>query len=133
MREKGFNVGGEQSGHFLFLDYAPSGDGILSALQVLQVCCETGRPLRDLRQVMRKYPQKLYNVRVREKKPLAQMPAVEAAVRDVEQKLGGHGRLFVRYSGTENILRVLLENSTEQKIEELAKPVLQAIQDTIGA
>ena len=133
MRKEGFIVGGEQSGHFLFLGHAPSGDGMLSALQVLQVCCETGRLLGDLRQVMKKYPQKLYNLPVREKLPLEQLPAVQSAIKAVEQQLGESGRLFIRYSGTENKIRVLLENSSERQIEELAQPVLRAIKEAIGA
>jgi phosphoglucosamine mutase len=133
MREEGYVFGGEQSGHFLFLEHAPSGDGLLSALQILDVCRTSGRPLKELRTVMKKYPQKLYNLPVSEKKPLEQLPAVQAAIKDTEQKLGSKGRLFIRYSGTENKIRVLLENASDNGLEQLAQPVLQAIRDSIGA
>jgi phosphoglucosamine mutase len=133
MREEGYVFGGEQSGHFLFLEHAPSGDGLLSALQILEVCRTSGRPLKELRTVMKKYPQKLYNLPVSEKKPLEQLPAVQAAIKDTEQKLGSKGRLFIRYSGTENKIRVLLENANDNGLEQLAQPVLQAIRDSIGA
>ncbi|MDR0534297.1 MAG: phosphoglucosamine mutase [Verrucomicrobiales bacterium] len=133
MREEGYVFGGEQSGHFLFLEHAPSGDGLLSALQILDVCRTSGRPLKELRKVMKKYPQKLYNLPVSEKKPLEQLPAVQTAIKDAEQKLGSKGRLFIRYSGTENKIRVLLENASDNGLEQLAQPVLQAIRDSIGA
>jgi phosphoglucosamine mutase len=133
MREEGYMVGGEQSGHFLFLEQAPSGDGLLSALQLLKVRLESGRLLKDLRKVMRKFPQNLYNLSVREKKPLAELPAVEDAIRQVEQKLAGKGRVFVRYSGTENKIRVLLECLDGERLAELAEPILRALKETLGA
>ncbi|MDR2463674.1 MAG: phosphoglucosamine mutase [Verrucomicrobiales bacterium] len=132
MRGEGFTVGGEQSGHFLFLDHAPSGDGLLSALQVLQVSLQTKRPLKELRRVMRKYPQKLYNIPVSRKIPLEQLPKLQEVIKTVERKLGGRGRIFIRYSGTENKIRVLLESADGDRLEELAWPVLQAVNSSLG-
>jgi phosphoglucosamine mutase len=133
MREGGYAVGGEQSGHFLFLEQASSGDGLLSALQLLKVRLESGCLLKDLRKVMKKFPQRLYNLSVCEKKPLAELPAVGEAIRQAEQKLAGTGRVFVRYSGTENKIRVLLECLDGERLAELAEPILRALKETLGA
>ncbi|MDR1190456.1 MAG: phosphoglucosamine mutase [Verrucomicrobiales bacterium] len=131
MREEGCTVGGEQSGHFLFLDHAPSGDGLLSALQVLEVQQQTGKPLRELRRVMRKYLQRLYNLPVKKKTPLERLPKLRAAAREVERRLDGKGRIFIRYSGTENKIRVLLE-AADGDLEQLARPVLRVIKTSLG-
>src|SRR3954454_1925987 len=98
MRTNGFNFGGEQSGHLVFLDHMTTGDGVLGALQVLAVMLESGKPLSELRRVMTRYPQVLVNLKVKEKKPLAELPTVGALIAKVEKILGSDGRVLVRYS-----------------------------------
>ncbi|MDD5260822.1 MAG: phosphoglucosamine mutase [Methylacidiphilales bacterium] len=132
MRAGGYAIGGEQSGHMLFLDYLPTGDGLLSALQILKVLVESGRPLKELRRAMRKYPQKLYNLKVREKKPLEQLPKVRAAIAEVENEMAGKGRVLVRYSGTENKIRILLEKSETEGMESQARRILAALENSPG-
>ncbi len=132
MRAGGYVIGGEQSGHMLFLDYLPTGDGLLSALQILKVLVESGRPLKELRRAMRKYPQKLYNLKVREKKPLEQLPKVKAAIAEVESEMAGKGRVLVRYSGTENKIRILLEKSESEGMEDQGRRILSALENSPG-
>lgn len=132
MLQRGACVGGEQSGHMLFLDHAPTGDGLLSALQIFQHMKETGKPLSELRRILRKYPQHLINVKVREKLPLEQMPEVRAALAEVEAHLGFTGRAFLRYSGTENKVRLLLESRDGRDFEILAEKILRPLRDRIG-
>lgn len=132
MLQQGACVGGEQSGHMLFLDHAPTGDGLLSALQIFQHMKETGKPLSELRKILRKYPQHLINVKVREKLALEQMPEVQAALAEVEAHLGFTGRAFLRYSGTENKVRLLLESRDGRDFEILAEKILRPLRDRIG-
>ncbi len=132
MRAGGYVIGGEQSGHMLFLDYLPTGDGLLSALQILKVLVESGRPLKELRRTMRKYPQKLYNLKVREKMPLEQLPEVQAVISEVENEMAGKGRVLVRYSGTENKIRILLEKSEPEGMENQARRILAALENSPG-
>jgi len=132
MLKEGASLGGEQSGHMLFLDHAPTGDGLLSALQIFQHMKETGRPLAELRKIMRKYPQHLINVKVREKLPLEQMPEVGAALAEVQAHLGFTGRAFLRYSGTENKVRLLLESRDGRDFDVLADKILRPLRDRIG-
>ncbi|MDR1303695.1 MAG: phosphoglucosamine mutase [Verrucomicrobiales bacterium] len=127
MRAGGFTVGGEQSGHFLFLDYAASGDGLLSALQVLNICRAERRSLRELRKVMRKYPQQLFSRPVARKTPLAKLPGLRAAIADAEARLGGRGRVVARYSGTEHKIRVLLEAADAVLLKKIAPPLLKIV------
>lgn len=109
MRQGGYNVGGEQSGHLIFLDHMSTGDGIIAALQVLAVMVRERRPLSELRGVMTRYPQILKNIPVRSKPPLECLESVKEAIRVVEEELGSEGRVLVRYSGTEMTVRVMLE------------------------
>jgi len=132
MRAGGYGIGGEQSGHMLFLQYLPTGDGLLSALQILRVMVETGRPLRELRHGMRKYPQLLKNLKVREKKPLEQLELLQQTVRAVEQEMNGRGRVLIRYSGTENKVRVLLEKAVPEGLEEQMGLIVQALEMELG-
>jgi phosphoglucosamine mutase len=133
MHKDGYNFGGEQSGHMLFLDYFTTGDGLLSALQVLQICKQTQQPLKQLRRVMTRYPQKLTNLAVREKIPVHQLPQVMDAVKEVESSLGSKGRVLLRYSGTENKIRLLIEAHDAKLLPELSERILQPIRSTIGA
>src|SRR5713226_1359691 len=107
MLARGLSLGGEQSGHIIFSDYLFTGDGLCTALNVMRTVALSGRTLADLASDVRSYPQVLLNVRVREKVDLSTVPAVAAAIARVEAQLHGRGRLLVRYSGTEPLLRVM--------------------------
>ena len=128
----GFNLGGEQSGHLLFLDHNTTGDGCLTALQLLAVMVETGRTLGDLKKVMTPLPQVLLNVKVKEKKDMASLPKLSARIAAVEKELGGRGRLLVRYSGTEALARVMLEGENEARIRRMAEEIAEEIQKELG-
>jgi phosphoglucosamine mutase len=132
MREGGFNFGGEQSGHLVFLDHATTGDGLVAALQVLNVMQGRQRPLSELAQVMQRLPQVLVNLKVPEKRPLSSLPLASAAMADVEAKLGKDGRILVRYSGTEAKIRVMIEGPDEAIIGTFAQEVVAAISKDFG-
>jgi len=127
MRNDGFNFGGEQSGHLIFLDYNTSGDGILSALQVMRVMSETGKPLSELAVRVKKYPQVLKNVEVSARKNLADIPQVQEVIREAQGRLGDSGRLLVRYSGTQLLCRVMAERSDETTVNLAVDMVANAI------
>lgn len=124
-------IGGEQSGHIIFREFLSTGDGILSALQLLSVMKETGRTLSDLSGVMRKFPQVLINTKVRKKIPVEQLPETLRAVGDAESKLGSDGRVLVRYSGTENLLRVMIEGPDQQQINSMAAGISETAKNEI--
>lgn len=123
MRRAGYNFGGEQSGHLVFLDHATTGDGIVAALRVLAIMRAEGKPLSELATVMTRMPQVLVNLQVERKVPLDQLPDVMKAITDVEQKLGGDGRVLVRYSGTESKARVMIEGTDEVLIKSWADEI----------
>lgn len=123
MRRDGFNFGGEQSGHLVFLDHMTTGDGIVAALRVLEVMVREERPLSELMRVMTRTPQVLVNVRVDQKKPLEDMPAVMKMIAQVEADLAGDGRVLVRYSGTEAKARVMIEGPDEAVIRVQAEQI----------
>jgi phosphoglucosamine mutase len=131
MRQNAYNLGGEQSGHVIFMDHATTGDGLLTAILMLSHMVEMGRPLSELR-AMRRMPQVLENVRVRERTPLESMPEVLRMMAGVEQKLGRNGRLLVRYSGTEMLARIMIEGENSHEIAGLAREIGQAIERRIG-
>ncbi len=117
MRRSGFTFGGEQSGHLIFLDHASTGDGIVAALQVLEIMLRTGRPLSELAPAcMQRVPQLLKNVALPQRKPIEQMPKLTRAIESVEAELGRDGRVLVRWSGTEPKLRVMVEGPDESRI-----------------
>ncbi len=132
MRQEGYNFGGEQSGHLIFLDHATTGDGVLAALQLLAVMVEQGKPLSELARVMEAVPQVLHNVRVREKVPVDRLPSVARAIREAEEALGADGRVLVRYSGTEPKLRVMVEGDNEDRIRAMAERICSAVSEEIG-
>jgi phosphoglucosamine mutase len=132
MLEGGYSIGGEQSGHMIFRDYATTGDGIVSALQILRVMIETGKPLSELKTLLKKYPQAQRNLRVREKPPLESLPQVAASIRAAEQALGAAGRVLVRYSGTEPKVRILIEGRETASIEAHADSIAEALTAAIG-
>lgn len=129
MLENGYNLGGEQSGHIIFLDYATTGDGQLTALQLLSIMKKTGKPLSQLAQIMRVYPQCLVNVRVSNmgKARFYDDEEIKNAVRQAEKQLGDSGRVLVRVSGTEPLVRVMLEGEDMRLIETLANEIAEVI------
>ena len=134
MLKTGATLGGEQSGHILFRDLdTTTGDGILTALRVLEVMARNGKPLADLVADLKTFPQEIKNVHVREKRPFEQLPAVMEAIRAAEQELNGRGRVVVRYSGTEKLLRVMIEAESEQTMRRHADAIAGAVQQAIGA
>jgi phosphoglucosamine mutase len=126
------SIGGEQSGHVIFSDFLYTGDGIVTALNVLRVMAESGRELADLAADLVTYPQVLVNVRVREKRDLATVPAVAKAMAAVEGRLSGQGRLLVRYSGTEPLLRVMIEGRDQAEITAWANEIAGVVQEELG-
>ena len=132
MTRGGFNLGGEQSGHVVFLDHNTTGDGLITALAVLALVVETGHPLSELRKVMRRFPQVLLNVPVDAKPDLATVPSVVEAVKQAEGTLGERGRVLVRYSGTETLLRVMIEGEREGQIRDLAEGIAAAARRALG-
>jgi phosphoglucosamine mutase len=133
MRQKGYNLGGEQSGHMIFLDHSTTGDGILSALQVLAVMLREQRPLSELKRIMEHFPQKLVNVPVGVKKPIDQIPEVVKLQRELETKLGAEGRMVIRPSGTEPVIRVMVEGADREVIEDVAYTMASCIQKHMAA
>ncbi len=132
MLQGGYNLGGEQSGHIIFWDHSTTGDGTLSALQLLAIMHSTGRSLADLAKIMEVYPQALLNVRVREKKDLSQIPPIYQGIRAAEEKLGDRGRLLIRYSGTEAKLRVMCEGEDPEEVEAVAQEIADLIETHLG-
>lgn len=133
MRRGGFNLGGEQSGHVIFLDYNTTGDGILTALQLAATVVASGRPLSELKTMMRKFPQVLVNVRVADKSGLKDNAAIAAAIREAEQALGENGRVLVRPSGTEALVRVMAEGPDKADIEAHVARIADVVRAELGA
>jgi len=132
MLSGGYNLGGEQSGHIIFMDHNTTGDGLISALQVLAIMKQTDKPLSQLAACMKTYPQTLVNVKVRERRDLESIPEVAARMAEISKKLEGTGRLLVRYSGTEPKVRVMLEGEDEQEIKQLAEELAGLIREKLG-
>jgi phosphoglucosamine mutase len=133
MLKSGATLGGEQSGHILFRDIdTTTGDGILTALRVLEVMARTGKPLAELVADMKVFPQEIKNVHVREKKPLEELPTVMKSIRAAERELDGNGRVVVRYSGTEKLARVMIEAESEAAMRRHTDAIADAIQQAIG-
>jgi len=132
MRKEGYNLGGEQSGHMIFLDHSTTGDGILSALQLLAVMRRAGKPLSELARQMIALPQVLVNARVSEKRDIMTIPEIAARVGDVEKKLGNEGRVLIRYSGTEPLLRVMIEGQDKYEITAWANEIADMVKRHIG-
>ena len=132
MIKRGLSLGGEQSGHIIFSEHLFTGDGIVTALSVLRVMAETGRELADLAAELVTYPQVLLNVRVREKKDLQAVPAIADSMRRVEERLAGNGRLLVRYSGTEPLLRVMIEGQDQHEIQGWAAEIVSTVKEHLG-
>ena len=127
MREHGAILGGEQSGHLVFMDYGTTGDGLLAALQLLRIMRERDKPISALAGLLHLYPQTLINVAVKEKKPFEELPAVVAAQKEAEALLNDRGRVLLRYSGTESLARVMVEGEDEEEVERLARQIAEAV------
>ncbi|TFG00790.1 MAG: phosphoglucosamine mutase [Promethearchaeota archaeon] len=132
MQKSGAILGGEESGHIIFLNHHTTGDGILSALQVLKIMKETGKPLSELAKIMKVYPQKLINVTVSDKPALDTIPEVQSVIEEVEAELGDRGRVLVRYSGTQPLCRVMVEASTEASTDKYCQKIADVIEEHIG-
>ncbi len=132
MRRNGYRFGGEQSGHLVFLDHNTTGDGMLSALQILSILQKSGKPLSELASVMTALPQILVNVRVRERLSVKEMPEVEKIIADVENRLGDSGRVLIRYSGTEPLMRIMLEGRDQGEITAMANEIALVVKSLIG-
>jgi phosphoglucosamine mutase len=126
-------LGGEQSGHLIFLEHNTTGDALVSALQVLRIMIETDSKLSDLAALVKRYPQACLNVKVGSKPPLEDLKSVTEAIREVEKNLVDTGRVLVRYSGTENICRVMVEGPKLKQVQQMAKFIASAVQSEIGA
>jgi phosphoglucosamine mutase len=132
MLNRGLSLGGEQSGHIIFSDYLFTGDGLCTALNVLRTVALTGRTLAELAADLTTYPQVLLNVRVREKADLRSVPAIADAIARVETRVEGQGRLLVRYSGTEPLLRVMLEGKHQDEIRLWAQEIVDVVKQHLG-
>jgi len=132
MHRRGANLGGEQSGHLIFLDHVTTGDGLVSALQLLRVLRETGQPLSTLAGAVTKLPQVLVNVPVRAKPPLTNLPAVQQVVGDWERRLEGRARILLRYSGTEPLARVMVEGDDQMTVDKVGQEIAAVIRAELG-
>jgi phosphoglucosamine mutase len=134
MLKSGSTLGGEQSGHIIFRDgEATTGDGLLTALRVMEIMARSGKSLRELIGDLKVFPQTIQNVRVREKIPFAQVPEIQRTIESAERELDGNGRVVVRYSGTEALARVMVEAESEEKMQALAGDIAGVIKNALGA
>lgn len=133
MLRDGLVFGGEQSGHIIFLNHSTTGDALITSLEILKVMCETNHKLSEISQCMRKLPQVLVNVKVKEKKPFVELPNLKEAILNSESRLNGNGRLLVRYSGTEPVARIMVEGRDQNLIQEIASSLAEQIQKEIGS
>ncbi len=133
MLKRGAVLGGEQSGHVIFSEYATTGDGLLTALRMLEILRDSGHSLDELVKVVEKFPQKLVNVRVKHKRPLAELHAVQAEIEAAEREFANSGRVVVRFSGTEPLARVMIEAESEEEVEKWTSRIADAIRAELGA
>ncbi|MER2063510.1 MAG: phosphoglucosamine mutase [Alkalibacterium sp.] len=132
MVKNGYNFGGEQSGHVIFLDYHTTGDGLLTGVQLLQVMKETGKKLSELAEEVTSYPQKLVNIPVTDKHNVMANPAISSVIEEVEKEMGENGRVLVRPSGTESLLRVMAEAPTQEEVSEYVERIAQVVREELG-
>lgn len=132
MNERGLNLGGEQSGHIIFADWASTGDGLIAGLQLLRIMQETGEPLSALRQCLKKFPQATRNLRVSQKLPVKELQEAGKIIKETEKKLGAYGRVLLRYSGTEPLIRLLIEGRDVEYLEAQADKIASAVLAQIG-
>jgi phosphoglucosamine mutase len=132
MLRHGYPLGGEQSGHVIFAEHNTTGDGVITALQVLAAMLRAGKPISELAAAMRRFPQVLENVRVRRREDLTRLPAVQRAIQEAEAAVAGAGRVLVRFSGTEPLARVMVEGRDEAAIRRLAAGICATIREALG-
>lgn len=132
MREHGAALGGEQSGHLIFMDYGTTGDGLLAGLQLLRIMREKNKPISELAKLLRLFPQTLINVSVKNKRPFEEVPEILAAKEAAENELQGRGRVLLRYSGTESLARVMVEGEDDTQVERLAGLIAQTIKKALN-
>jgi len=132
MRKNGFNLGGEQSGHIIFLDYITTGDGMLSAIQLVNIMKETGKTLSQLAGEMKKYPQLLINVRVTDKNEALNNERIKATIEEVEAEMNGNGRILVRPSGTEPLIRVMAEAPSAEECKLFVERIVNVVKEEVG-
>jgi phosphoglucosamine mutase len=133
MQRTGACLGGEQSGHIIFRDgEATTGDGLLTALRVMEIMVSNDKPLAELVVDLKVFPQTIQNVRVREKVPLKDVPAIQKVIAEAENDLNGNGRIVVRYSGTESLARVMVEAESEEKVRRVAATITDALRVHLG-
>lgn len=132
MRKNGYNFGGEQSGHIVFLDYTTTGDGLLTGIQLMKVMKDTGKTLSELASEVTTYPQELINVRVTDKDAVMDHPRVQQVIEEVEAEMAGDGRVLVRASGTEPLLRVMTEAATQEKVTEYCTRIADVVREEFG-
>jgi phosphoglucosamine mutase len=132
MRKNGFNLGGEQSGHIIFLDYITTGDGMLSAIQLVNIMKETGKPLSQLANEMKKFPQLLINVRVKDKNEALNNEKIKESIAEAEKEMNGNGRILVRPSGTEPLVRVMAEAPTEEECRKYVERIVEVVKQEAG-
>lgn len=133
MLRQGAVLGGEQSGHVIFTQYATTGDGILTALRLLEILRESGRTVDDLVNEITTFPQKLVNIRVKHKRPLAELASVQAEIAAAERDFAGTGRVVVRFSGTEPLARVMIEADSHEKVDKWTGRIADAIRTELGS
>lgn len=132
LQKNSLNFGGEQSGHIIFLDYSTTGDGIIAGLQVAKILKQSSKKFSEISKVFEQVPQILINIKVKEKIPFEKMPLVSKKILEIEKKLSGNGRVLVRYSGTENIARVMVEGKSEKDVKKFAEEISLEIRKEIG-
>ena len=132
MRKTGSNVGGEKSGHVILMDHATTGDGIITALQILKLLKQRNTSLAKLADCMEEYPQQLVSLKVKVKKPIQSLPTLTRVMEEARLDLGSQGRLIVRYSGTENKIRLLVEAKTDRTVDRWIKALTKAVAKDLG-
>ncbi len=132
MRDRGAAIGGEDSGHVIYLQHHTTGDGIITALQVMAAMMKEQKPLSELAKIMTVFPQKLINLDVKSKPEISTVPEIAKTIEAVEKELGDKGRVLVRYSGTQNMCRVMVEGPTDEKVEKYCKQVADIVKEKLG-
>lgn len=132
MLAEGYNFGGEQSGHFIFLDHNTTGDGLISALQILSLMKRSKKPLSELAKAMTAVPQILVNIKVKQKPVLESIPEIDRAIQENNRRLNGSGRVLIRYSGTEPLLRIMVEGEHASVVKDVADELARVVQTHIG-
>jgi phosphoglucosamine mutase len=132
MQNRGAAIGGEDSGHLIFLQHHTTGDGIITALQVAAAMKREGKPLSELAKIMRVFPQALINVNVRSRPEIETIPEITAVIREVEEKLGEQGRVLVRYSGTQNMCRVMVEGPSQEETGRYCRQIAGVVEKALN-